>query len=109
MPQGSDTLQRENGEDEVPDDAPVEDKKKDRRFSSSGVTLSGLLQAIDGVSGSEGRILWMSTNHPESLDPALIRPGRADAIFDFKNASQDQAIRLFKSCKYCYSLKRTSP
>lgn len=43
-----------------------------------GVTLSGLLNAIDGLTAREGRILFMTSNHPDTLDPALIRPGRID-------------------------------
>ncbi len=42
----------------------------------TGVTLSGLLNALDGVSSREGRVLFLTTNHPERLDPALVRPGR---------------------------------
>ncbi|KAF4676107.1 hypothetical protein FOL47_006715 [Perkinsus chesapeaki] len=40
------------------------------------LSLSGLLNALDGIVDSPGRILVMTTNHPERLDPALIRPGR---------------------------------
>ncbi len=43
-----------------------------------GVSFSGLLNAIDGVAAQEGRALFMTTNHLEKLDPALIRPGRID-------------------------------
>lgn len=46
--------------------------------TQSGVTLSGLLNAIDGLAAREGRILFATTNHPERLDPALLRPGRFD-------------------------------
>jgi chaperone BCS1 len=46
--------------------------------SQKGVTLSGLLNAIDGLTAREGRILFMTSNHPDRLDPALIRPGRID-------------------------------
>uniref|UniRef100_A0A0N4Z0X7 Mitochondrial chaperone BCS1 n=1 Tax=Parastrongyloides trichosuri TaxID=131310 RepID=A0A0N4Z0X7_PARTI len=42
------------------------------------VTFSGLLNAIDGVACAEERILFMTTNHLNRLDPALIRPGRID-------------------------------
>lgn len=45
---------------------------------SEGVTFSGLLNALDGVAAQEGRIFFMTTNHIEKLDPALIRPGRCD-------------------------------
>lgn len=47
-----------------------------------GVTLSGLLNAIDGVASSEGRLLIMTTNRPEVLDAALLRPGRVDKRFE---------------------------
>ena len=42
------------------------------------VTLSGLLNCLDGVTSTEARILFMTTNYIERLDPALIRPGRVD-------------------------------
>jgi mitochondrial chaperone BCS1 len=38
--------------------------------------LSGFLNAIDGATSKEGRILVMTTNHIENLDAAVIRPGR---------------------------------
>merc|ERR1719199_2189083 len=40
------------------------------------LNLAGLLNVLDGVVDSPGRILVMTTNHPEKLDAALIRPGR---------------------------------
>ena len=42
------------------------------------LSLSGLLNAIDGTFARDGRILIMTTNHPDKIDPALIRPGRID-------------------------------
>merc|ERR1712224_808878 len=42
------------------------------------LTLSGLLNVLDGVVDTPERIVVMTTNHPEILDPALIRPGRID-------------------------------
>lgn len=42
------------------------------------LNLQGLLNVLDGVVDSPGRIIIMTTNHPEALDPALIRPGRVD-------------------------------
>ncbi len=62
---------------------------------NENITFSGLLNAIDGVISSEGRILFMTTNHKETLDPALIRPGRIDLDLFIGNASKDQARRLF--------------
>src|SRR5690606_7749955 len=51
---------------------------RNKKDKSIGITFSGLLNAIDGVASGEGRLLFMTTNHPERLDPALIRPGRID-------------------------------
>lgn len=65
----------------------VEDKKdKESGFGqyskkfidSDKLSLSGILNVLDGVVDSPGRILVMTSNHPEKLDPALIRPGRID-------------------------------
>jgi mitochondrial chaperone BCS1 len=59
------------------------------------LTLSGLLNAIDGVIANEGRILIMTTNHRNKLDPALIRPGRVDMTITFENPDTDSIKRLF--------------
>jgi len=64
--------------------------KKGRR----SVSFSGLLNALDGVRSQEGRILVMSTNHKERLDPALIRPGRCDMHLEFSNATFSMIKRL---------------
>lgn len=68
---------------------PWSDEKK-------GISLSGLLNAIDGVASHEGRVLIMTTNKPETLDDALIRPGRVDLQVAFTNATQEQAKELFE-------------
>ena len=61
-----------------------------------GVSLSGLLNALDGVGAQEGRILFATTNRFQTLDPALRRPGRIDYLVEFKLASQYQVGELFK-------------
>ena len=63
---------------------------------SRGVTLSGLLNAIDGVAAHEGRLLFATTNHYEALDPALRRPGRMDRHIEFKLASRYQIAEMFR-------------
>jgi chaperone BCS1 len=69
----------------------------ERKASStdSKVTFSGLLNAIDGVAAGEGRMLFMTTNHPNKLDPALIRPGRADVHAEIGVPDREQMQRLF--------------
>ncbi|EIW69397.1 hypothetical protein TREMEDRAFT_62261 [Tremella mesenterica DSM 1558] len=64
-------------------------------LAPSTVTLSGLLNAIDGVSSQEGCILIASTNHPNRLDPALSRAGRFDVQIAFTTAIPSQARALF--------------
>ncbi|KAG8935715.1 hypothetical protein FRC03_003017 [Tulasnella sp. 419] len=61
----------------------------------SGVTFSGLLNALDGVASAEERIVFMTTNHLENLDPALIRPGRVDVCELIDDATPSQAKKLF--------------
>ncbi|CAK5267750.1 unnamed protein product [Mycena citricolor] len=65
--------------------------------TTSRLSLSGLLNAIDGVSAQEGRILYATTNKYQSLDPALCRPGRMDIHVEFRLASKYQARKLFYS------------
>ena len=67
-------------------------EKQDARIE---VSFSGLLNALDGVAAQEGRIVVLTTNHREKLDPALIRPGRIDVAVELGNASTDQLRRLF--------------
>ena len=49
----------------------------------SRLTKAGLLNAIDGITTPDGRIFIMTTNYPERLDAALVRPGRADVHENF--------------------------
>jgi chaperone BCS1 len=64
------------------------------RYQSS-VTFSGFLNALDGVASGEERMIFMTTNHPERLDPALVRPGRVDLAVLVDDAAPAQAHRLF--------------
>lgn len=77
-----------------------EDEKKDVKKEvndQNTLSLSGLLNSLDSIQASEGRILFATTNHLERLDPALSRPGRMDVWVEFKNASKFQAEGLFRN------------
>lgn len=63
--------------------------------NNEGISLSGLLNAIDGIASHEGRVLVMTTNFPNKLDDALIRPGRVDLRIDFTLATRHQTCELF--------------
>lgn len=67
-------------------------QKQDARIE---VSFSGLLNALDGVGAQEGRIVVLTTNHRERLDPALIRPGRIDLEIELGNATAAQLQGLF--------------
>ncbi|KAL4900694.1 BCS1 N terminal-domain-containing protein [Aspergillus multicolor] len=66
-------------------------------LEKQGVSLSGLLNVIDGVAASEGRILVMTTNHPEKLDPALVRSGRIDMSITFGYSTISDIQELFSA------------
>ncbi|KAJ6478125.1 P-loop containing nucleoside triphosphate hydrolase protein [Mycena vitilis] len=72
-----------------------QDPDKSAEAPASRLSLSGLLNALDGVAAQEGRLLYATTNKYASLDPALCRPGRMDVHVEFKLASKYQAERLF--------------
>ena len=65
--------------------------------------LSYLLNILDGIHEYNGRIIIMTTNHPEVLDKALVRHGRIDIKINFKKASinniQDIIEKFFGKSK----------
>lgn len=66
-----------------------------REVRNLGLTFSGVLNALDGVASAEGRVLFMTSNHPDLLDAALVRPGRVDMRLLIDNANPHQAHDLF--------------
>lgn len=76
-------------------------RRRDQLSDVNTLSLSGLLNALDGVAAAEGRLLFATTNHLERLDPALSRPGRMDVWIEFRNASRWQAEALFRNFFPC--------
>lgn len=60
------------------------------------VTFSGFLNAIDGALTQHGQLVVMTTNHIETLDPALLRPGRIDVQAEISHATREQAVELYR-------------
>lgn len=60
-------------------------------------SLSDLLNAVDGVFVKHGRILIMTTNHPEKIDPALMRPGRVDLSLELSYVNDETFKRFMLS------------
>jgi hypothetical protein len=78
----------------------VEEKKKtaedawmqarlDEEDTVEPIDLSFLLNLLDGTLEASGRILCISSNFPERIDKALIRPGRIDMIVHFRKCNRD--------------------
>ena len=65
------------------------------RPNEDKITLSFLLNIIDGIRETPGRILIITSNDYKSLDKALVRPGRIDFTLNMKNASIDTIKAIF--------------
>jgi len=62
----------------------------------SMLTMSGILNALDGIAGSPGRIVIATTNHPEKLDKALTRPGRFDINMEIGYLTDETFLGMFE-------------
>lgn len=71
------------------------DAREGKEQCNGGLTLAGLLNVIDGVASSDGRLLIMTSNHPERLDPALVRPGRIDLNVPFRLLEAEEVRRMY--------------
>lgn len=92
-------------------DAIFAERKNTEKMNA--LTFSGFLNAIDGVRSQEGRIIIMTTNYKEKLDPALLRPGRIDEMYEINYASQYQiekmCLRFYKDEKLAKSFAEKIP
>jgi chaperone BCS1 len=61
-----------------------------------GVTLSGLLNALDGFNAPEDVLFVMTTNKVEVLDEALLRPGRIDFRLYMGQACDEQKTEMYR-------------
>ncbi|KAE8975968.1 hypothetical protein PR003_g26787 [Phytophthora rubi] len=92
---------------------PEASRRQRKRLSSSSsasdkLNLSGLLNVLDGVIDCPGRIIIMTTNHPEKLDPALIRPGRVNKklMLGYMNSVQVQNMIEYYFATTCSPVQR---
>ena len=63
---------------------------------TNGVTLSGLLNVLDGFYAPANVLFVMTTNHIEVLDEALLRPGRIDYRLYLGKATDRQKVELYR-------------
>ncbi|MCP3680329.1 MAG: AAA family ATPase [Gammaproteobacteria bacterium] len=66
------------------------------KFEANKLTLASLLEVLDGVMEMDGRMLIITTNYPEKLDKALIRPGRIDLKVKFGPCTTDNIVKMFE-------------
>jgi mitochondrial chaperone BCS1 len=69
---------------------------KENASTQSGITLSGLLNVLDGFHAPTGVLFVMTTNHVEKLDRALLRPGRIDYKLYLGKANDHQKVDLYR-------------
>lgn len=77
-------------------DCILEDRKKNDSMKNN-ITMQGLLNCMDGFNNQEGVILIITTNHPNKLEEALIRPGRIDMAIELTQLDKYQARNMFIS------------
>ena len=71
-------------------------ENKNNVFKTDELSLMEILTILDGTIEIPGRIIIMTSNHPEILDKALIRPGRVDIQVNFKNSDRKQIAEIFE-------------
>lgn len=64
------------------------------------LNLAGILNVLDGVVDTPGRIVILTTNCPDSLDPALIRPGRINKVLHLGRLRLAEATAMMRH--YCF-------
>lgn len=72
----------------------IDSFKKNRTDNSDSLTLSCILNTIDGVLEQDGRIIIITTNYKDKLDDALLRPGRIDMKMEFTKCSSEISKNL---------------
>jgi energy-coupling factor transporter ATP-binding protein EcfA2 len=86
-----------SGMNEGPGGYNREDDFGNEKKNQDPITLSSLLNILDGTLEIPGRVLVITTNHPEQIDPALIRPGRIDMQIHYKKANREIIQEMFES------------
>ena len=93
---GMKASQSRKNTDSGSDQGTVESSGKQESHLLLGVTLTGLLNVLDGFFAPTGVLFIMTTNHREELDDALLRPGRIDYQLYMGNASDHQKVELYR-------------
>ena len=93
--EAGDKVRKASSEEDDSSEEEPEDQKQELPPKAC-VTLSGLLNAIDGLLAPTGHIFMATTNHKERLDAALFRKGRCDYNMEFPYAGFEQIDQMFQ-------------
>lgn len=74
----------------------VAQKPDAKKLKKDSLTMSGVLNALDGLLDTTGRVVVITTNHPERLDPAILRPGRVNMKIKLGYIMPEQALEMLK-------------
>ena len=64
---------------------------------TDNITLGNLLEVLDGIIETTGRIIIFTTNNINKMDKALLRPGRVDFTIEFKKCSHKILVEIFEN------------
>ncbi|CAO0795821.1 unnamed protein product [Mucor circinelloides] len=73
----------------------IKDPNSENDTSSAKISMSGLLNALDGVVAQEGSMVFMTCNNVSRIQPALLRPGRIDMKMELGYADKTQINKMF--------------
>lgn len=82
-----------------------------KHSESDSLTLGTILEELNGINQMYGRKMFIISNHPEHLDPAILRPGRVDLRYELTNLNYCEILELiqifFPDCDYTEYEKNT--
>lgn len=84
-------------QEDVNTEKKLEEVEKKLEELKPKLTLSAILNHIDGVYDNHGMVLVITTNHPDKLDPALLRSGRVDERIYFGHCDNEMIFRMFEN------------
>lgn len=73
----------------------IKDPNSENDTSNAKISMSGLLNALDGVVAQEGTMVFMTCNNVNRIQPALLRPGRIDMKMELGYADKTQINKMF--------------
>ncbi|ORZ08422.1 P-loop containing nucleoside triphosphate hydrolase protein, partial [Absidia repens] len=74
---------------------PTDSDTTSSRYARPQLSMTGILNALDGVTAQEGSMIFMSCNNMDDIEPALLRPGRIDIKMDLGYSDRSQIKAMY--------------